>query len=431
MTHSFDFDFVDDDAGGRFVPVGGPASQLRSLVSRGDIDNAVRIYEETQGSARAELLEEARTASFDTKKAIGETFKRARDFAAAALCFEQARAEDLAAQCYEQAGDFLKAAQAWKRRNELSRAAACFQRAGKTAEALELYKQTGSKEGAAELLARSGQFIEAAKAYRAQQNLHGEVEVLRAGLSANPGHVGCAVRLAELMVAHGRAQQAAELLTESARHVPNASANPVLLTTLAHALDAAGATAQAQKVKAHLATLSPQARAQAPSPTEAPEAPLVVGSGADAQVVLAPKDNAYEFLKNLPLFADLALDDMKALYRVCGRQEFKPGQPLIEAGKPGKGLYVILEGQAQVVVGAPPKVINTLGAGKHAGEISLVQDGPTSATVVASQPTKVLFVSRDAFLQYLYNSPAAALCIWRLFALNLADRVRALSSAPK
>lgn len=428
MDHSFDFDFVDDESGGHFVPVGGPAAQLRGLVARGDIDNAVRVYEETQGRARAELLEEARTASFDTKKAIGETFRRARDFAAAAVCFEGARAEELAAQCYEQAGDFLKAAQAWKRRGELSRAAACFQRAGKTAEALELYQQTGSKEGAAELLARSGQFIEAAKVYRGQQNLHGEVEVLRAGLAAAPGHVGCAVRLADLMAAHGRAQQAAELLTETARHVPNASANTVLLSALAAAFDKAGAKAQADKVKGHLATLAPQARAAAPAEVEAP---VVAGNAAEAQVVLAPQDNAYEFLKNLPLFADLTLDDMKALYRVCARLEFKPGQALIEAGKPGKGLFVLLEGQAQVTVGSPAKVINTLGVGGYAGEISLVQDAPTSANVFASQPTKVLFVSRDAFLQYLYNSPAAALRIWRLFALNLAERVRALSSGPK
>ena len=42
---------------------------------------------------------------------------------------------------------------------------------------------------------------------------------------------------------------------------------------------------------------------------------------------------------------------------------------------------------------------------------------------------KALFISRNAFHQYLYGAPQAALTIYKLFTLNLADRVRALSAA--
>jgi CRP-like cAMP-binding protein len=58
-----------------------------------------------------------------------------------------------------------------------------------------------------------------------------------------------------------------------------------------------------------------------------------------------------------------------------------------------------------------------------------VQDGPTSARVTARTPVKALFVSREAFHQYLYGAPQAALCIYKLFTHNLAERVRALSAA--
>ena len=37
--------------------------------------------------------------------------------------------------------------------------------------------------------------------------------------------------------------------------------------------------------------------------------------------------------------------------------------------------------------------------------------------------------TREAFEKYLYSNPAAALCIYRLFTLNLAERVRVLSAA--
>jgi len=49
--------------------------------------------------------------------------------------------------------------------------------------------------------------------------------------------------------------------------------------------------------------------------------------------------------------------------------------------------------------------------------------------VTARTPVKALFVARDAFEKYLYSNPAAALCIYRLFTLNLAERVRVLSAA--
>ena len=60
--------------------------------------------------------------------------------------------------------------------------------------------------------------------------------------------------------------------------------------------------------------------------------------------------------------------------------------------------------------------------------ISLVQDGPTSARVVAKVPSALLFISRDAFHRFLELHDNAAVAIWRYFAVSLADRVRALSA---
>ena len=62
-----EYDFIDDEAGGRFVPIGGPLVQLRNLVHAGDTDTAVKLYEETGGVARDSILEEAKDASFETK----------------------------------------------------------------------------------------------------------------------------------------------------------------------------------------------------------------------------------------------------------------------------------------------------------------------------------------------------------------------------
>lgn len=413
--YSSDFDFVEDESGGRFVSAGGPLQQLRSLLAKGDVDTAVSLYEESGGSARAGLLDEAAVASFDTKKSIALMFKRARDFAGAAKVYEVARLDMEAAANYEQAGDFAAAGACYKRGGELLKGAACLERGGKASEAIELYKAAGANEALAECLARQKRFEEAAAVFRSLGNAHAEVEVLRAAIQSQQGSVSAARRLAELMVQYGHPHKAVQLLLDTARGLPKGQQDAGLLAELAQVLDLCGNKATAEKVRTKMAGL-----------------PLV--ASAALPVSGAPKNagpDGYGFLKALPMFAELAISDMKALYRICSEATFTPGQNLIQIGQPGSGLYVIVDGMVEVYGGpdASSRLLNTMGAGAFVGEISLVQDSPTSARVTARSAVKALFVSRNAFTEYLYNNTAAALCIYRLFTLNLAERVRALSAA--
>lgn len=424
MTHSYEFEFLDDGSdGGRFVAVGGPVIQLRTLLAKGELDAAVKLYEETGGVARAGLLQEVEVASFELKKAIAQMLKRARDFAAAGLAWESARLDAEAAPCFEQANDFARAAVAWQRTGDLLRAAACFERAGKLDDAVKLFREAGAKEALAEALARGQRFEAAATIYRDLGNLHAEVESLRGCLATAPGTVSAALRLAELLANHGQLGKAAELLMDTARHGPDAKNHATLLEALAKLLDAMGNATGAAKVRGHLERVK-----QAGPAAAVPLLRAVVNTPAPANT---PGGDAYGFLKALPMFADLSLEDMRALFRVCVQHGYGPGMNLIEVGQPGRGLFLIVDGQVEVFGGNGPdaRLLNTLGTGGYVGEISLLLDGPTTARVTARTPVKTLFISRDAFTQYLGASPAAALRIYRLFSHNLAERVRTLSAA--
>ncbi|MBX7096658.1 MAG: cyclic nucleotide-binding domain-containing protein [Myxococcaceae bacterium] len=412
-----EFDFVDGDDGGQFVLVGGPMVTLRVHLAKGEVDAAVRLYEETGAVVRAELLTEAETASFDTKKNIAQLFRKARDFAAAAKVFRACKLDGDAAAAYEAASDFAEAAAAWVRAGDLTRGAAAFERAGKTEQALELYRKAGATDRVAEGLARSKRFLEAAEEFRRLGNTHAEFEALRSGFAEEPGNVEVVSRLAEVMLQHGRSEKTALLLTETVRRTPAAMSNSRFVGLLAAALEAVGNAEAAAKVRARLKGLPP-----------APAAPPVVQGKLPAA---EPGSDAYGFLKALPMFADLSFDDMKSLYRVCTLHAFQPGQHLIEPGQPGRGLFLIVSGQVEVFAGADAsaRLLNTLGVGGYVGEISLLQDGPTSARVTARTAVKVLFISREAFNLFMFGTPAAALHIYKLFTLNLAERVRVLSAA--
>jgi tetratricopeptide (TPR) repeat protein len=417
VTHSLEFEFLGDDDSGQLVPVGGPLPQLRALLARADLDAAVRLFEESGHAARDGLLLEGRTGSTDLKKATAMMFRRSRDFGAAAEMYESARQDAEAAQCFEQANDFARAGEAWKRTGELVRAAQAFERAGRLDDALALYGKAGSKEQMAEALVRGQRFEAAAALYRDVGNLHAEVETLRLGVQASPSAVAPTLRLAELMANHGHAPRAVELLMACARSSPQARDDVQLLGALAQLLEATGSTGAAAKVKARLDN----------KPKEAKPIPVLRQT---LEKPTAGSDEAYGFLKALPMFADLSADDMRSLYRVSVQHGFGPGMDLIEQGQPGRGLFVITDGMVDVFSGLGPdaKLLNTLGVGGYVGEISLLLDGPTSARVTSRTAVRALFISREAFKQFVFNTPTAAMRIYRLFSVNLAERVRTLSS---
>ncbi len=82
------------------------------------------------------------------------------------------------------------------------------------------------------------------------------------------------------------------------------------------------------------------------------------------------------------------------------REYFEPGQVVFREGDRGDWLYVVTEGEVEVLKdggAAEPTPLRRLGPGECFGEIALVSDRPRSATVRATCATNVLAVDREAF----------------------------------
>jgi CRP/FNR family transcriptional regulator, cyclic AMP receptor protein len=102
---------------------------------------------------------------------------------------------------------------------------------------------------------------------------------------------------------------------------------------------------------------------------------------------------------------------------------FAPGEIVIRAGDPADAFYVIVRGRAGV---AGKNLSRTLREGDYFGEISLIDDGPRSATVIAVDELRTIEIPKSAFLTFLVREPAFA----RRIMASLAKRVRALERAP-
>jgi CRP-like cAMP-binding protein len=139
-----------------------------------------------------------------------------------------------------------------------------------------------------------------------------------------------------------------------------------------------------------------------------------------------PHNDAYTFLKGIPIFAELRAEDMRDLYRACEEVTFGPGDVVVEQGVPGRGLFVIVQGDVRVVrqdAGAVTELAR-LGPGTYVGELSLLDAAPTSARVVGVGAVFALFISSERFGQFIMNHDEAARRVFHLFARTLAERLR-------
>jgi CRP-like cAMP-binding protein len=127
-------------------------------------------------------------------------------------------------------------------------------------------------------------------------------------------------------------------------------------------------------------------------------------------------------LKNLlatsPLFRPFSPQQRVDLARRFSGHDVAPGTALIREGDPGRGLYVVLAGEVEVVKGDEPfeATLATLRSGDVFGEIALVRGTPATATVRAARPSTVLFLAREYFERLIGALPEI-----RAFFENLTE----------
>jgi len=109
----------------------------------------------------------------------------------------------------------------------------------------------------------------------------------------------------------------------------------------------------------------------------------------------------------------LAVLDAPAL-RLLAEQAHKrvylPGELVVREGEPGEELFVIMEGEADVVIksGDQTTPVATLEAGQFFGEMSLLTGTPRSATVRAKSQLTVTVIGKNAMSPVLAGNPGLA-----------------------
>jgi CRP-like cAMP-binding protein len=134
------------------------------------------------------------------------------------------------------------------------------------------------------------------------------------------------------------------------------------------------------------------------------------------------RDIYLDHLAQVPLFSTCSRKDLQKLGKASDEIAVKGGKVLVEEGKPGHEFFLIEDGTAEVR--RKNRKVATLGRGQFFGELSLLDRGPRSATVVADTDMTLVVLGQREFLGVIDEVPAMA---HKLLAA-LAGRLREADS---
>jgi len=143
-----------------------------------------------------------------------------------------------------------------------------------------------------------------------------------------------------------------------------------------------------------------------------------------------------ELLRKIPLFAKLEPSKLKLLAFTSERLTYEPGHKLFDQGDMGDAAYIIVEGEADVLVKTPKGEIRvaTLSRNDFVGEIAILCDVPRTATVAAKTELVTLRISKELFFRLIAEFPQMAVEIMRVLANRLehttADLLEARAGKP-
>src|SRR4051794_30678267 len=123
-------------------------------------------------------------------------------------------------------------------------------------------------------------------------------------------------------------------------------------------------------------------------------------------------------LGNVPLFRACTKQDLRRIARLADYDTAKSGEVIVQEGRRGNELYVLVDGEAHVSRG--DKTVATLTAGDYFGELAVLRPAPRTATVTATTDVELLIVTARELAILLMDVPLLA----RKLLTGMAGRIQ-------
>jgi len=126
-------------------------------------------------------------------------------------------------------------------------------------------------------------------------------------------------------------------------------------------------------------------------------------------------------LKNVDLLKEIEGEVLADIAFILEELSYDEGAYVVYEGELGQELFIIVEGEVDVVIGG--QKVGKFGPGESFGEMSIIDSQPRSASIVATTDLILLKIEKDDFYEILKQRDEVAIGIIHV----LSERIRLLN----
>ena len=140
-----------------------------------------------------------------------------------------------------------------------------------------------------------------------------------------------------------------------------------------------------------------------------------------------------EVLRRIKILAQMDVSQLERFIEFIEVLPIESSGLVVRRGSHGDAIYLVLEGEvrARIMVDGKESILNTLFSGDFFGEISLLDQGPRSADVVANEQSLLLKITAQAFERMKKEAPDVALPFLFNVSRSVVTRMRTLTKRYK
>jgi len=135
--------------------------------------------------------------------------------------------------------------------------------------------------------------------------------------------------------------------------------------------------------------------------------------------------------RKLDIFAGLSDTEFAQLVKICQMITYPAGQVISKQGDRGEDIFVLTEGKASVVnvVNDEKKLIGFIKPGEIFGEMSIIEDLPRMAELVADVESRVITINRQELSNLMTRNNHLGKMVMHNIARGLSKKLRRSESA--
>jgi CRP-like cAMP-binding protein len=134
---------------------------------------------------------------------------------------------------------------------------------------------------------------------------------------------------------------------------------------------------------------------------------------------MASKSDKIEHLAAVPLFEGCSRRELQSIAKAGDEVTMTAGTVVVEQGQLGREAFIVLDGR--VIVKRGGKKVAQLGAGAVVGELSLLDHGPRTATVICETDCNLYVIDQRHFRGVIEQSPSIAMKLLGTLAAEIRN----------